>query len=104
MTLPDLRRSEFCTTEVCPHCLGVGREIDHVAAGLKMRQMREAAKLSLVDMGKIMEKSKQYLSGLENGRKRWNTQLIERYATICATGELERPDGDRPGQPGSPGV
>lgn len=104
MTLIDLRRAEFCTTEICPHCLGVGRKIDRVAAGVRMRQIREAANLSLVDMGRIMKKSKQYLSGLENGRKRWNTKLIEQYATICATGELERPDGNRPGQPGSPGV
>lgn len=83
MTPEVLRRSELCTKETCPTCLGLGRQLDHPVVGRKMRELREAAGLRLGAVGKILGLSKQYLSGLECGKKTWTTELIERYATIC---------------------
>lgn len=54
--------------------------IDDQATGAKMRALREAAKVSLRDLGDRIDLSAPYLSDLELGRRAWSEQRAEQYA------------------------
>lgn len=67
----------------CEACNGTGKQIDQKALGAKMKKLRVTARISLRTLAKIMELSPPYISDLERGNRKWNTNLIERYEAAC---------------------
>lgn len=62
--------------------LCVTREVDEIddrATGMKMRGLREAANISLRDLGRMLDLSAPYLSDLELGRRGWTEQRAGQY-------------------------
>lgn len=58
--------------------------VDHVATGALMREKREAAGVSLREMGRRLGVSAAYLSDLELGKRAWNEDRAQNYAKAIA--------------------
>lgn len=65
--------------ELCPSCNGTGVQLEPVSTGKTLAAMRKNSGLSLKELGRRMGLSSVYLWNLENGRRRWTTQLRERF-------------------------
>lgn len=63
----------------CPHCEGTGKVIDHKVLGEASKLRRELYKIVLRELAKKMGISVGYLSDLEHGRKKWNSDLIKNF-------------------------
>ena len=66
----------------CPRCQGSGRIADDRAVGTRMRERREAKKITLRAMARRLNLSVAYLSDLELGRRRWSHTNVTRYADV----------------------
>lgn len=73
-------------TEACPRCQGSGRVAERRATGAILRRRRQAAGLTLRRVAAAMKLDPSYISDLENGRRDWRPELIERY--LRAVGEV----------------
>jgi hypothetical protein len=54
-------------------------QIDHVATGAAMRQLRKAHNISLREIARRMDFSAPFVSDLERGRRNWNAKLATDY-------------------------
>lgn len=67
---------------ICTRCKGVGKvnsASEDEALGAQLKSQREALGISLRAVARHMQKSPTYLSRLEHGRERWNTDLEKSY-------------------------
>jgi transcriptional regulator with XRE-family HTH domain len=67
------------SVKTCTHCNGGGQEIDSVATGLALRELRIAKHTTLSTVADRLHISKPYLSDLENGKRNWRLELINRF-------------------------
>lgn len=63
----------------CDSCYGEGHTWDDFELGSRLREYREKRDISARHIAKHLEFSPSYLSDLENGRRRWTRDLVERY-------------------------
>jgi|HubBroStandDraft_1064217.scaffolds.fasta_scaffold02417_3 transcriptional regulator with XRE-family HTH domain len=54
-------------------------QIDHVATGAAMRQLRKAHNISLREIARRMGLSAPFISDLERGRRNWNANMALQY-------------------------
>jgi hypothetical protein len=54
-------------------------QIDHVATGAAMRQLRQAHNISMREISRRMELSAPFVSDLERGRRNWTARLALDY-------------------------
>jgi transcriptional regulator with XRE-family HTH domain len=66
-------------TQPCHQCDGTGKELDHKAVGLELRNKRVVRKKTIKEIAKVTGLSTAYISDLETGRRNWNALLIESY-------------------------
>ena len=69
---------ERFTNSPCEHCKGTGKGINHKEIGQRLRKRRMRAILKLREVAGEMGISVGYLSDLEQGRKHWSQDLIDR--------------------------
>jgi hypothetical protein len=87
MPMPKKNNSKHdLTRKDCRCCHGSGEEYDNFEVGREMRELRQAAGLSI---SALIVKSRRrfsvgYLSDLERGLRRWNDELIADYRRICS--------------------
>lgn len=63
----------------CFGCEFCRHEVDHAALGHDLRAEREKAGMAQSEVGKLMKVSYGFVSDLENGRRNWTPQMIDRY-------------------------
>jgi predicted transcriptional regulator len=63
----------------CPYCGGTGKVETDTSIGMRWRQRRVEAGVSLRQAAYVMQISPAYLSDLELGRRGWNTGIERRY-------------------------
>lgn len=63
----------------CRKCKGTGRLADQRDLGQQMMELRLRYNVSLRRVAEVMKLSPAYLSDLENGKRTWNKDLIERF-------------------------
>lgn len=68
----------------CPQCGGSGKVCDPAQIGARMREHREAHKLSAREVARRMGFSAMYVCDLEHGRRGWSADLIEKYQEALA--------------------
>lgn len=66
-------------SQPCRHCGGSGQVRSEIELGIRMRQRREKAGLTLTAMANQLDLSAAYLCDLELGRRHWSPKLIEAY-------------------------
>jgi len=71
-------------TQSCHCCDGSGKEIDSIALGHELRSLRNRKGLTQDCVALHMKISNTYLSELERGGRRWNTDLAARFRKACA--------------------
>jgi transcriptional regulator with XRE-family HTH domain len=67
------------SVKTCTRCQGVGHEIDSTGTGLALRALRVSKHVTLSTVANRLRISKPYLSDLENGKRNWRGELIERF-------------------------
>jgi transcriptional regulator with XRE-family HTH domain len=55
------------------------KQIDHVATGAAMRQLRKAHNVSMREIARRMKLSAPFISDLERGRRNWTGKLAIEY-------------------------
>lgn len=63
----------------CKSCGGSGNAIDSVGTGAALRAYRITKNTTLSTVADRLHLSKPYLSDLENGKRNWRAELIERF-------------------------
>jgi len=63
----------------CRHCNGTGKVPDQAAIGAEMKALREARKIPLREMARRILASPAFLSDLEAGRRKWQTDRIAAF-------------------------
>jgi len=66
-------------TKKCPKCNGTGQVLDAVEVGAYFKVHRRDSRISLREVAKRLNISAAYCSDLEQGRRRWSLELMERY-------------------------
>lgn len=74
-----MRDMRMTKTRPCERCGGSGELENAAYRGQEMRQLREAAGMSLRRVAELMEFSAAYVSDLELGRREWSPKLIQAY-------------------------
>lgn len=70
-------------TKRCRCCEGTGKELDHKAVGVEMRNLRLSRKLSQAHVARRMGYSPPYVCDLEIGHRNWTEEKIEQYREAC---------------------
>lgn len=68
----------------CPCCGGLGSIRDDRDIGAELRALCLSIGITLREWAKTLKLSPSYISDLELGRRRWNAQLVHKYAILRA--------------------
>ncbi len=66
-------------TRSCSHCGGTGREMDPVAIGKQLRELRQKAGMSLRTVADRLGFTAPYISDLERGNRSFTQELAAKY-------------------------
>lgn len=70
-------------TRACHCCDGSGKEIDDVALGAYLRNLRVGAGVTGRAMAQKLKISPSYLCDLEGGKRRWTESMSDKYLKQC---------------------
>ena len=76
----------------CPHCKGTGKVPDLANAAAAFIARRRKQKLSVREAAVFMEISPGYLSDLENGRRQWSLDLLDKFAEAIRQKKNQKKD------------
>lgn len=65
-------------SNICEHCHGTGKNVDHKAIGNAFRQRRESADIGLRELARKVDICPAYLSRLERGMAVWHLKVMVR--------------------------
>lgn len=86
------RAKSSLPTEDCDRCLGTG--VQPSFSGAELRTLRVNASLSQPELGKLVDLAPQYVSDVENGRRKLSPERAGRWLAACGVkspwGQLDK--------------